>query len=286
MLGGLAACSKPAAKLALEALGERIGLINSAPGNVLVLQGADGVLLVDSGSAELARSVQATLEGARVRTLINTHYHPDQSGGNALFGAEGAEIHAHVITRQWLSADYYVPAEDRWVAALPQPGRPTQSFRDRMELDFDGESIECGYLLEAHTRGDSYVFFRDSNVLAVGDVASPQRDPALDWYAGGWLGGRVDAMDDLLELANDSTRIVPAYGPVMTRAQLQAERDMMLHLYERTTLLTTQGHSAQDMLDAGVMDEIERKFEDPYRFLYDVAKSHWAHYTNFGGNIV
>lgn len=286
VLGGLAACSKPAARLPLEVLTERVGLITGAPGNVLVLSGSDGVLLVDSGSAELARSVQATLDGARVHTLFNTHYHADQSGGNALFGAEGAEIHAHVITRQWLSADYYVPTEDRWVPALPQAGRPTQSFRDRGELTAGAERVEYGYLLEAHTRGDSYVFLRDSNVLAVGDVASPLRDPALDWYAGGWLGGRVDAMDQLLALADEATRIVPAYGPVMTRAQLQAERDMMLQLYDRTTLLTTQGHSAQDMLEAGVMDEIGRKFEDPYRFLYDVAKSHWAHYTNFGGNIV
>src|SRR5690606_20446807 len=137
------------------------------------------------------------------------------------------------------------------------------------EMTVGAETIEYGYLLEAHTRGDIYVYFRDSNVLAVGDVASPLRDPSLDWYAGGWLGGRVDAMDDLLELANDETRIVPAYGPVMMRAELQAERDMMLHLYDRTTLLTTKGHSARDMLDAGVMEEIGRKFEDPYRFLYD-----------------
>ena len=93
-------------------------------------------------------------------------------------------------------------------------------------------------------------------------------------------------MDLLVKLANDETKIVPAYGPVMTRAQLQAERDMMQHLYDRTTLLTTQGRSAQDMLDEGVMNDIGRKFNDPYRFLYDVAKGNWAHYTNFGGNIV
>jgi glyoxylase-like metal-dependent hydrolase (beta-lactamase superfamily II) len=148
------------------------------------------------------------------------------------------------------------------------------------------ESIEYGYLLEAHTRGDIYVFFRDSNVLAVGDVASPLRDPVLDWYAGGWLGGRVDAMDDLLALANDATRIVPAYGPVMTRVQLQAERDMMAHLYDRTTELTDHGRSAHDMLEAGVLKEVNREFKDPYRFLYDVCKGLWAHYTNFGGNIV
>jgi glyoxylase-like metal-dependent hydrolase (beta-lactamase superfamily II) len=221
-----------------------------------------------------------------VHALFNTHYHADQTGGNALFGAAGAEIHAHVITRQWLAADFYVPAQDRWVKAQPKAAWPTKTFREKGEMTAGAEHIEYGYLLEAHTRGDIYMYFRDSNVLAVGDVASPLRDPALDWYSGGWLGGRVDAMDDLLALANDQTKIVPAYGPVMTHAQLKAERDMMLKLYERTTDLTDKGRSAQDMLEAGVLNDVNRKFEDPYRFLYDVCKGHWAHYTNFGGNVV
>jgi hypothetical protein len=72
----------------------------------------------------------------------------------------------------------------------------------------------------------------------------------------------------------------------MTRAQLQAERDMMAHLYDRTTDLTDHGRSAQDMLEAGVLNDVQRKFADPYRFLYDVSKGNWAHYTNFGGNVV
>jgi len=272
--------------LSSEKLADRVTLITGAPGSVVALASADGLTLVDSGAADSARAVKASLAGAKVRTLFNTHYHADQTGGNALFGKEGATIHAHVITRQWLSTDYYVPQEDRWVKALPEVARPTVTFREKGEMKAGAERIEYGYLLEAHTRGDIYVFFRDSNVLAVGDVASPLRDPALDWYAGAWLGGRVDAMDDLLALANDETKIVPAYGPVMTRAQLQAERDMMLHLYDRTTELTDHGRSAQDMLDAGVMKEVNRPFEDPYRFLYDVSKGLWAHYTNFGGNVV
>jgi glyoxylase-like metal-dependent hydrolase (beta-lactamase superfamily II) len=305
LLGGLAGCqqvpthgetaaAEPVVRpgkttvLPTTKLSDRITLIGNAPGNVLALSSADGVLLVDSGSAALANSVRASLAGASVHTLFNTHYHADQTGGNVLFGTAGAGIHAHSITREWLAADYYVPAEDRWVKALPAKGVPTVTFRQKGEMKAGAENVEFGYLLEAHTRGDIYVFFRDSNVLAVGDVASPLRDPALDWYAGGWLGGRVDAMSDLLKIAKDDTKIVPAYGPVMTRAQLQAERDMMQHLYERTTLLTTQGRSAQDMFDSGVMKEKEvtRQFQDPYRFLYDDCKGLWAHYTNFGGNIV
>ena len=292
---GLVGCQQvptsqpPAARktaLSGEKLTDRVTLITGAPGNVVALSSSDGVLLVDSGSAASAHAVRASLGGARVRTLFNTHHHADQTGGNELFGKEGAQIHAHMITRQWLATDYYVPAEDRWVKALPAKALPTVTFRQKGEMKAGAESIEYGYLLEAHTRGDIYVFFRDSNVLAVGDVASPLRDPVLDWYAGGWLGGRVDAMDDLLALANDETRIVPAYGPVMSREQLKAEHDLMVHLYDRTTELTDHGRNAQDMLEAGVLNEVSRKFDDPYRFLYDVCKGNWAHYTNFGGNVV
>jgi cyclase len=292
LLSGLAGCQSAgqtttrATALPIEKLTERVTVITGAPGNVIALMSAAGVLLVDSGSAPLAGGVRKSLAGAKVHTLFNTHYHADQTGGNVLFGKEGATVHAHKITQQWLSTDYYVPGEDRWVEALPEIGRPTRTFRLKGEISAGVERVEYGYLLEAHTRGDIYVFFRDSNVLAVGDVASPLRDPAHDWFSGGWLGGRVDALDDLLELANDQTRIVPAYGPVMTRTELQAERDTMLKLYDRTTLLTTQGYSAQDMLDAGVLQEVSRTFAAPYRFLYDVAQGHWAHYTNFGGNIV
>jgi cyclase len=298
VLGSLGGCqqlpsrqspgSMTARKSALptEKLTDRVTLITGAPGNVVALSSTDAILLVDSGSSAFARAVRATLAGARVRTLFNTHYHAEQTGGNELFGKAGAEIHAHLITRQWLATDYYVPAEDRWVKALPKVAWPTKTFRETGEMRVGTERIEYGYLLEAHTRGDIYVFFRDSNVLAVGDVVSPLRDPSLDWYAGGWLGGRVDAMDVLLALAHDETKIVPAYGPVLSRAQLKIERDMMAHLYDRTTDLTDHGRSARDMLEAGVLNEVQRKFADPYRFLYDVCKGNWAHYTNFGGNIV
>jgi cyclase len=294
LLGSLAGCaanpSRPAAGrasvLPMVKVSERISVITGAPGNVVVLSEGSSVVLVDSGAAALASSVRKSLAGAQARLLFNTHYHADQTGGNALFGAAGTEIRAHTITKQWLAADYYVPAEDRWVKAPPKEAVPTVTFRGKGELKAGVETIEHGYLLEAHTRGDAYVFFRDSNVLAVGDVVSPQRDPALDWYAGGWLGGRADAMDDLLKLANADTRIVPAYGAVMSRAELQAERDIMTKLYDLCAAATHKGRSAQDMFNDGILNMVNRKFQDPNRFLYDVAKGLQAHYTNFGGNVV
>ncbi len=298
LLGSLDGCEEAPTRLAaertaplpIEKVTDRVSLISSAPGNVVVLSSSDGTLLVDSGSASLAYGVRASLAGAKVSTLINTHYHADQTGGNALFGAAGATIHSHEITREWLATEYYVPSEDRWVKALPKVAQPTVTFRQKTELKAGAETVECGYLLEAHTRGDIYVYFRDSNVIAVGCVSSPLRDPSLDWYAGGWIGGRADALSDLVNLVNDDTKIVPAYGPVLTRAQLAAERDMMAYLYKRTTDDTDHGRSAKDMLNEGLMNEVSqkfnRKFMDPYQFFYDVSKGNWAHYTNFGGNIV
>src|SRR5690606_5733991 len=127
----------------------------------VAFSGSNGVVLVDSGAADLTAAVQARLGGA-VRTLFNTHYHADQTGGNAALARAGAEIRAHTITKQWLAADYWVPAEDRWEKAPPKEAVPTVVFRDKGELLAGTERIEYGYLLEAHTRGDAYVFFRDS----------------------------------------------------------------------------------------------------------------------------
>lgn len=285
--GQAAKAQVPVAKaLPIAKVTDRISVITGAPGNVVMLTTGDGVLLVDAGSMELAPSVQKSLAGTAVHTLFNTHYHADQTGGNALFATAGAEIHAQTITKQWLAADYYVPAEDRWVKAPPQEAVPKVTFRGKGEIKAGTETIEFGYLQEAHTRGDAYVFFRDSNVLAAGDVVSPLRDPVLDWYAGAWLGGRADAMDDLVKLANEQTLIVPAYGKVMTYEELKAERDLMLKLYDLTSALNHKGNSAEDMIEKGVLNDVGRTFKDPYRFLYDAVKGFQAHYTNFGGNVV
>src|SRR5688572_26211416 len=141
--GGRAA-SAPVS-LTTEKLTERVTVIAGAPGNVIALAADDGAVLVDSGAANAARLVKAKLAGAKVRTLFNTHYHADQTGGNELFGKDGATIHSHTITKQWLSADYYVPADDRWVKAPSKEALPTQTFRQKGEMKAGAERVEYGY---------------------------------------------------------------------------------------------------------------------------------------------
>jgi glyoxylase-like metal-dependent hydrolase (beta-lactamase superfamily II) len=258
--------------------------------NVLAFLTDDGLVLVDGGSPKSGAKVLSALKNlapnAKVQTLFNTHYHTDQTGNNELFAAAGAKIIAHERTRQWMSTDYWVEAEDRYEKARPKAARPTETFLTVGSMKAGGEQIDYGYLLLAHTRGDTYVHFRNANVLAAGDVASPLRDPALDYYTGAWIGGRVDAMDTLLALCNDQTKIVPAYGPVMTKAELKAERDLMEEVRARLFKQVREGDGPKDMLEEGVMKNLPRTWKDPSKFLYDAAKGLWAHHDKLDPNVV
>ena len=258
--------------------------------NVLALSAGDGLVLVDSGASKSRDQLMAALKNvganSKVQTLFNTHYHTDQTGNNEVFAAPGAKIIAHERTRQWMSTDYWVPAKERYEKARPKAALPTETFLTTGSLKAGAEQIDYGYLPLAHTSGDIYVFFRTANVIAVGDVASPVRDPSLDYFTGAWIGGRVDAMDIVLKLCNEQTRIVPAYGPVMTRAEFKAERDLMEEVRARLFKQVRDGDGPKDMLDEGVLKGLPRMWEDPYKFLYDAAKGLWGHHNKLDPNVV
>src|SRR5580658_8523828 len=244
----------------------KIAVIDAGGANVVALTTDDGLVLVDSGAPK------RFAPSSKVQALFNTHYHTDQTGNNEIVAESGAKIIAHDRTRQWMSTDYWVPAEDRYEKARLKAARPTEVFETTGTFKAGDEQIDYGYLELAHTSGDIYVHFKNANVLAVGDVASPLRDPALDWFTGAWIGGRVDAMDTVLKLANDQTKIVPAYGPVMTRAEFKAERDMMDEVRVRMFTKVREGDGPKDMVQEGVLNGLPRTWKDPYRFLYDAAK--------------
>jgi len=274
----------------LSAQTDRLRVVDGGGANVLAFSTGEGLVLVDSGAPKSGDKVLAELKsvasGAKVQTLFNTHYHTDQTGNNDVFAAAGAKIIAHKRTLEWMSSDYWVPAEERYEKARPKAARPSETFLTTGSLKAGSEQIDYGYLTLAHTSGDMYVYFKTSNVLAVGDVASPLRDPALDWFTGAWIGGRVDAMDILLALANEQTKIVPAYGPVMTKAELKAERDVMEEVRARLFKQVREGDGPKDMLEAGVMKGLPRTWKDPEKFLYDAAKGLWAHHDKLDPNVV
>lgn len=267
-------------------LADRFSVVDAGGSNVLVFDAPDGLVLVDSGAPVSAAKLTAALQGRKVTTLFNTHYHLDQTANNELLAVAGATIIAHERTREWMATDYWVESEERYASARPKAAQPTKTFLTKDSLKAGNEEIEYGYLTLAHTSGDIYVYFRNANVLAAGDVASPLRDPSLDYFAGAWIGGRVDSMDTILKLANDDTKIVPAAGPVMTKAEFKAERDMMEEVRARLFKLVREGDGPKDMLDAGALKGLPRTWKDPDKFMYAAAKGLWAHHDKLDANVV
>jgi glyoxylase-like metal-dependent hydrolase (beta-lactamase superfamily II) len=286
---GGALSSRAADRLSATSLAPGLTLLGGAGANILVLATDAGKVVVDGGAAAQAKAVQQTLDelpGGRVAALFDTHWHLDQVGANEALGGAGATIYAHAKTRQRLTAGYYLPTEDRYQPPLAPAGRPTKAFHTEATAVVGETKIDYGYLLEAHTDGDIYVFFPDLNVVAVGDVVSPQRDPEFDWFGGGWLGGRLDSLKQLLALGDKDTRFVPSVGPPVGRAQVQVELDMHSKLFDRMVEHVRLGETAADMLKAGVLDGLGRSFENPAKLLYDVHKGFWAHHNTLTHDIV
>jgi len=294
-LGAFAAWTSSGVLSAQRAAGgvrltDQMALVDGGGSNVLAFLTGEGYVLVDGGAPKSFDKVMASLgANAKVHTLFNTHHHLDQTGNNERFSTEGTQgtpIVAHKRTLEWMSADHWIQADERYERARPKAARPTETFLTTGSLQTGGEQIDYGHLTLAHTNGDIYVHFRNANVLAVGDVASPLRDPALDYVTGAWIGGRVDSMDVLLTLANEQTRIVPAYGPVMSKAEFKAERDVMEEVRKRLFDQVREGDGPKDMLERGVLKGLARTWNDPYKFLYDAAKGLWAHHDKLGPNVV
>ena len=160
----------------------------------------------------------------------------------------------------------------RTATRRPGPRRPGPLRRSSTpDQKIGGEQIDYGYLLVAHTGGDIYVYFKDANVLAVGDVASPVNDPELDWITGGWIGGRVSAMDLLLKIGNDKTDRT-GNRPYDDRAEFKAEREMLEIVRQRLFKQIRQGDGPKDMVEGGVLKDLARTWKDPYKFLYAAAR--------------
>jgi cyclase len=265
-------------------------LLTGGGGNVLVRATSDGLVVVDSGTAVTAPALLATLREIggerRIRTVFNTHWHLEQVGGNEALAKAGAAVVAHEKTRLRLATDYYLPTEQRYHPAAPLAAQPTESFYTTGETTIGGHRIEYGHLLEAHTDGDAYVYFRDANVIAVGDALAPERDPELDWWGGGWLGGRLDSLALLLKITDARTRFVPSYGAPVGRAAVQAEHDLALLLFDRFVDRIRKGESNEDMLAAGILEGTSRMWSNPAKFVHDAHKGFWAHYNTLSHDIV
>jgi cyclase len=271
-----------AAPLVTTKLSDSITLISGAGNNIVAVAGSAGSLLVDCGDAAHAQDVLKVT--GRVSTVINTHWHPESTGANDTMAKAGAKLVSHVNTELWMTQEIIHDWEKKVFPPRAKEALPTDTFYTTGKLTSGAETVEYGLMPMAHTDGDIYVHFPTSNVLAVGDVIQPGRLPILDYPTGGWIGGMQEAHRTVLRLANDATKIVPATGPVMTKAEVQASLDILTKVREQLVKLMKQGKGAKDMIDANAVQEFQPQLAgDPDPFIFTAYRGLWAHVRELGG---
>jgi cyclase len=276
--------------LAVVSLAPGLSVVTGGGGNVTVFQSPEGVLLVDGGSpersAEILKLIKARTGAAKIHTIFNTHWHWDQTGSNRTLGPAGTRIIAHENTKLWLGTEVFSKWQNRVYPPLPPNARPNHTFYTTGSLVFGGETIDYGYLPQAHTDGDLYVFFRNANVLVAGDVVAAGSYPIIDYSTNGWIGGMVDATKTLMGLADGKTQIVPGKGPIQTRAEVETEHDMLATLKLRLSKLLAQGMSVPDMLAAAPTREFDAHWGDPTLFISNAWPGLTQRARELGVNIV
>jgi len=234
--------------------------------------------MIDGGRAVNAEALLAAVRSAtgssRISTLINTHWHPEQTGANEAVGRSGGVIVAHEKTATYESSIVYssVMFTGR-LSPLPKVARPTRTVRDDGSMEFAGQRIDYGYMPAAHTDGDLYVHFPTMNLLVAGGVVSAEGWPLLDHRNGAWLGGRVRALQRLAGLAKPDTRVVPADGRVMTGTEIVRHRDMYQKLFETMIGYLNMGLGPEDAVQRRPLKEFEAEFGDSSAFTYGALRS-------------
>lgn len=241
--------------------------LEGAGGHVVVSAGDDGVVMVDDQFAPLTERLIAavrTISDEEIRFLVNTHVHPDHTGGNENIGRLGIPILARDRVRV------------RLMASLPEVALPVVTFSDDITLHLNDEDMEVITLPPAHTDGDSYIYFRGSDVIAAGDVFRTTAFPVIDTNNGGTLDGTLDALGILVGLAGPDTRIVPGHGEVSMREEVIEFRDMVLDVSARVADMVSRGMTYEQVAAARPTASYEARWGDPERFLTAV-------YSELGG---
>ncbi len=264
--------------LKLQALQPNITLVSGGACNVLVVKAANGELLVvDGGHKQGAKDLRSTIETStgskKFATLINTHWHPEQTGLNEVLGNKSTRIFAHENTREWLSTSVKRLLEDKVYPPLPELARPNDVFYNYGDFMHGTSKVEFGYLRQAHTDGDMYVYLPEANILHAGGVISNEGWPLLDWWTGGWMGGLVDGLETLLSVANTGTLIIPANGKPITRVELQAQRDMYANIFTTVRNLFQKANTVEQTVAAKPAKAWEAQYGSADAF---ITLAHWS----------
>ncbi len=237
-----------------------IYMLTGNGGNIGLFLGDDGTFIVDDQYAPLTDKILAAIKsvgGDIPRFLINTHFHGDHTGGNENLGKAGTLIVSHDNVRRRLVNGSFIEAFGMNAPPAGKAALPVITFSEDMHFHINDESVRAIHVASAHTDGDSFIHFKNANVVHAGDVFFNGFYPFIDIDNGGSMRGTIEAVDVMLSITDSNSKIIPGHGPLGDRAQLQAYRDMLDTAYTRLLKLKNDGVSVEDAISQNPLEDLE-----------------------------
>lgn len=233
-------------------------MLTGQGGNIGLVATSDGAFLIDDQFAPLTDRILAAVAEVTdqpVKFVLNTHWHPDHTGGNENLGEADVLIVAHDNVRQRLAAGQFMEFFGREVAPAPDGALPVVTFNDSITFHMGDHTVHAFHVANAHTDGDAIIHLPQADVIHAGDVVFYGLYPFIDTGSGGSLDGMIAAVLQMLELAGDQTRIISGHGPVIDRDQLATFATMLQTVRERLVERIEQGQSLAEIQAAGITAE-------------------------------
>ena len=241
------------AKITVQTLRRNISVLLGPGGNIAVLSGQDGKLIVDAEIVTARPNVSAALASISsdpIKQLINTHWHFDHTGGNEWLHEAGASILAHENTRKHLLVDTHVEGWKHTFPAAPAGAIPSTVFRDEYTLHANGTTLALKHYAPAHTDSDISVYFAEADILHVGDTFWNRDYPFIDYSTGGSIDGQLRAAEANLAMVTDKTIVISGHGAVGARADLVLFRDVLVEIRDKVAAFKKQGRSLPEVIAA------------------------------------
>jgi glyoxylase-like metal-dependent hydrolase (beta-lactamase superfamily II) len=262
------------AKISVQTLRRSVSVLLGPGGNIAVLTGPDGKLIVDAGIVTASLNVSAALariSSDPIKQLINTHWHFDHTGGNERLHEAGASILAHENTRKHLLVDTRVEGWKYTFPAAPAGAIPSTVFRDNHTLHFNNTTLILKHYAPAHTDSDISVYLAEADILHVGDTFWNRDYPFIDYSTGGGIDGQIRAAEANLAMATDKTIVISGHGAIGARTDLVLFRDVLVEIRDKVAALKKQGRSLPEVVaakpSAGYDAEWGNLFMTPSAFL-------------------
>lgn len=249
--------------LQLTSLADKLTLLSGAGGNIAILTGPEGLLLVDCGVPDAAEAVETKAKSVApvpITTLLNTHWHFDHVGANVRLGKAGAKIIAHQNTKKRLSVTQHTAFFDRDTPPLAPEGLPKETFTTTGLLKHGGEKLRYQYLPPAHTDGDTTIHFENAGVYHAGDLFFNGLYPFIDYSSAGSIEGMIANANRMLKIVDMKMKIIPGHGPMATKTDLKTYHDMLADVNDKMSKLVSSGKTLEQVQAAEPTKSYDEKW--------------------------